>query len=65
DAILAAATAAGTARQGYYFEYSLDSVNEFSCTARPALTGTTGTRIFFVDETGVIRLNDAGGPPIQ
>lgn len=65
DANLAAATAAGTAKQGYFYTYNLVNANQFTCTATPAIIGTTGTRIFFVDETGVIKVNDASGAPIQ
>ena len=65
DAVLTAATAAGTARQGYFYTYALVNANQFTCTATPAVTGTTGTRIFFVDESGVLRLTNATGAPIQ
>nr|MBU1327973.1 prepilin-type N-terminal cleavage/methylation domain-containing protein [Candidatus Omnitrophota bacterium] len=65
DAGLAGATAAGTARQGYFYTYALVNANQFTCTASPAVSGTTGTRIFFVDESGVIRLNNASGLPIE
>lgn len=65
DAGLAGATAAGTARQGYFYTYALVNANQFTCTASPAVSGTTGTRVFFVDESGVIRLNNASGAPIE
>ena len=65
DAALAGAVAAGTARQGYFHIYVMVSNNEFTCTSSPAAPGTTGTRIFFVNETGVIRLNNAAGAPIE
>lgn len=65
DAGLAGATAAGTARQGYFYTYALVNANQFTCTASPAVSGTTGTRIFFVDESGVIRLNNVSGLPIE
>ena len=65
DAGLAGATAAATARQGYFYTYARVNANQFTCTASPAVTGTTGTRIFFVDESGVIRLNSAAGAPIE
>jgi type IV pilus assembly protein PilA len=65
DAALAGATAAATERQGYFFTYALVDRNQYTCTASPAVAGTTGTRIFFVDESGVIRLNNAAGVPIQ
>jgi type IV pilus assembly protein PilA len=65
DAGLAGATAAATERQGYFFTYALVNRNQYTCTAAPAVAGTTGTRTFFVDESGVIRLNNAAGAPIQ
>ena len=65
DSGLAAATAATTPKQGYYFTFARSSANQFTCLATPAVSGTTGTRIFFVNESGVIRLNDASGAPIE
>ncbi|MFC1667158.1 type II secretion system protein [Candidatus Omnitrophota bacterium] len=65
NSTLAGATAAATARQGYFYTYALVNANQFTCTATPALSGTTGSRIFFVDETAVIRLNNVAGPPIE
>ncbi|MFH1853862.1 MAG: type II secretion system protein [Candidatus Omnitrophota bacterium] len=65
DGSLAGATAAATAKQGYFYTYALINANQFTCTASPAVSGTTGTRIFFVDESGVIRLNNASGAPIE
>ncbi len=55
---------AGT-KQGYNFVYALGNANQYTCTGTPATAGVTGTRIFFVDETGVIRLNNAAGAPIE
>jgi type IV pilus assembly protein PilA len=68
DAGLAAAIGpAGSVneRQGYFFTYALVNRNQYTCTATPIVAGTTGTRVFFVDESGVIRLNTAAGAPIQ
>ena len=65
DTTLAAATASGTAKQGYFYTYARTNANQYTCTANPAVSGTTGTRIFFVDESGVIRLNSASGAPIE
>ena len=65
DGGLAGATAAGTAKQGYFYTYAMVNANQFTCTASPAVSGTTGTRVFFVDESGVIRLNNVSGAPIQ
>jgi type II secretory pathway pseudopilin PulG len=65
DNSLAGAVGAGTARQGYFYTYALVNANQYTCTATPAVVGTTGTRIFFVDESGVIRLNNAAGAAIE
>ena len=56
--------AAGT-KQGYTFVYALVSANQYTCTGSPTTVGVTGTRVFFVDESGVIRLNNAAGAPID
>ena len=68
DAILAAGQ-----RQGYNFTYTAGAVrvvtlgganfnvyDTYTLTSVPVTVGTTGTRRFFVDQTGVIRVNDAG-----
>ena len=65
DTALAGATAAGTAKQGYYYTYTFTNANQYTCTASPAVPATTGTRVFFVDESGVIRLTNASGAPIE
>ena len=57
---LAAANAAGTARQGYFYTYALTNANAFTLQGTPATVGTTGTRRFFVDQSGVIRANALG-----
>jgi len=65
DGALAGATLAASAKQGYFYTYAFVNVNQYTCTANPAVSGTTGTRIFFVDESGVIRLTNAAGAPIE
>ncbi len=45
--------ASGT-KQGYTFVISNLSADTFTCTAAPVRPGTTGTRVFSVDETGVV-----------
>jgi len=65
DAGLSGATTAATAKQGYYYTYSWTNANQYTCTASPAVPSTTGTRVFFVDESGVIRLTNASGAPIE
>lgn len=58
-------TLSGGTKQGYGFVYALVTANQYTCTATPSAIGVTGTRVFFVDETGVIRLNTAAGLPIE
>ncbi|MBI3318308.1 MAG: hypothetical protein HYZ90_04050 [Candidatus Omnitrophica bacterium] len=58
-ASLTSATTPGTARQGYYFTYTFISADSYAVQAAPAAAGTTGSRRFYVDETGVIRANPA------
>jgi type IV pilus assembly protein PilA len=59
------ATLAGGTKQGYTFAYALVSANQYTCTATPVTANVTGTRVFFVDESGVIRLTNAAGNPIE
>ena len=56
-----AALATGT-KQGYTYVYSLDSANEYTVTGSPTTVNVTGTRVFVVDESGVIT---SGGNPVQ
>jgi type IV pilus assembly protein PilA len=60
DNILANATAAGTAKSGYFFTYNLNGAagglnTAYTLLGSPANTGSTGQRFFFTDQTGVIR----------
>ncbi len=53
-------------RQGYNFTYTQTSANQYTLLAAPVTSGVTGTRNFFVDESGVIRVGtDATGTPIE
>lgn len=58
DGPLSLATAAGTARQGYWYTYTWLNLNQYVCSARPANAGVSGTRGFAVNESGVIRAAD-------
>lgn len=49
-------------KQGYNFAYALVDANRYTCTASPVTPGTTGTRVFVVNESGVIT---TGGQPIE
>lgn len=48
------ATLATGTKQGYNFAITNLTANTFTCTATPVTPGTTGTRTFSVDQTGVI-----------
>jgi len=54
DSVLGSGT-----KDGYSFSTSGDA-NTFTVSARPLTFGSTGTRSFFVDESGVIRYNTGG-----
>ncbi len=57
------ATLATGTKQGYTFIMTgAPAANTYTCTATPQTVGTTGTRIFTVDQTGVIMDVGAGLP---
>ena len=65
DDVLANATAAPTAKSGYFFTYNLNGAagginTAYTLEASPANAGTTGQRYFFTDQTGVIRYGLTG-----
>jgi type IV pilus assembly protein PilA len=72
DDVLATASAAATAKSGYFFTYTPGAVagTSYTLAATPKTFGTTGQRYFFTDQSGVIRygLNSAAtvaSSPIQ
>jgi type IV pilus assembly protein PilA len=65
DGVLGNATAAATAKSGYFFTYALNGAagginTAYTLNAAPANAGTTGQRFFFTDQTGVIRYGLTG-----
>lgn len=54
DSVLASGT-----KQGYVFTYTFIDTESFTLNADPAISGKTGTRHFFVNESGVIKANAA------
>ena len=65
DDVLATATAAATAKSGYFFTYALTGAagginTAYTLSVSPANPGTTGQRYFFTDQTGVIRYGLTG-----
>ena len=63
DAVLASGT-----KSGYTFKYTgtpdaTTLINTYTLTALPGVTGTTGQRGFFSDQTGVIRYTLDGSAP--
>ena len=74
DEIFAAAASAATAKSGYFFTYAVvpGPPSTFTTTAKPAVASgitATGTREFFIDESGVIRFATTGAavgsPPLN
>ena len=67
DSALSGATVSASAKQGYYYTYNSNANNQqYTCVASPQVQGTTGTRSFYVDETGVIKVGTTStGTPIQ
>jgi len=58
DSVLGSGT-----KSGYTFAYT-SGTSTYSVVASPVDSGATGTRVFHVDETGVIRLNNGSGSAI-
>ncbi|MGA8230900.1 MAG: prepilin-type N-terminal cleavage/methylation domain-containing protein [Candidatus Acidiferrales bacterium] len=73
DASLSNATTAATAKSGFYFTYAAGgtAVTVGACTgnptytvlATPSVAGSTGQRLFFSDQSGVIRFTTNGTTP--
>ena len=60
----------GGTKQGYTFTYVRASANAYTVNADPVTANLTGTRGFFIDQTGVIRVAasgaaDATSPPLD
>jgi hypothetical protein len=55
DSVLASGT-----KQGYTFTYTMLNSESFNLNADPVVPGKTGTRHFFVDETGIIKSSSKG-----
>lgn len=56
DSVLAAGT-----KSGYTFVYTAGSSNQsYTITAKPIVAGQTGQRMFFTDQSGVIRADGSG-----
>jgi type IV pilus assembly protein PilA len=56
DSVLAAGT-----KSGYSFVYTPGNSNQsYSITAKPIVGGQTGQRMFFTDQSGVIRADSSG-----
>ena len=47
-------------KQGYNFTYTLIGRNQYTLLAAPQVSGITGTRSFFTDQNGVIRVSPSG-----
>lgn len=52
-------------KQGYRYDYAPSGANQYTITTTPVTPNVTGTREFFVNESGVIRLDNSSGDPIE
>lgn len=52
-------------KQGYTFTYTNKGASRYECIATPITENATGIHTFYIDDTGVIRLRNANGPPIE
>lgn len=65
DAVLGGGT-----KQGYQFVYTQLDTQHFEVRGAPVTPGVTGARFFYVDQTGVVRVNVSGpagpaDPPVE
>ena len=51
-------------KTGYIFTYTFISADKYTCIASPEKPGIAGNKTYFVDETGVIKLDNADGAPV-
>ena len=70
DALLGAATSTSSSKQGYYYLYERVSSQTYTLNAAPVTPSVTGSRYFYTDESGVIRVNPSGAagpsdPPVE
>ena len=73
DPVLAGATAAATAKSGYFFTYvgatatpavgGCSGFQTYTVVGQPATVGQTGQRGFYSDQSGVIRYTTDGSAP--
>lgn len=52
-------------RRGYTFTYTRVSTSQYTCTAAPQTPNVTGSRTFYLDQTGIIRLNNSSGSVVE
>jgi len=52
-------------KEGYNFTYTFVGTDQYTITATPVTLNVTGIRTFFMDESGVIRVNNAAGAPVE
>ncbi|HOZ46458.1 MAG TPA: type II secretion system protein [Candidatus Hydrogenedentes bacterium] len=52
----------GGVKNGYRYSIPTATLANFECFADPDVEGTTGTRYFFIDASGVIRVEYGGRP---
>lgn len=61
DNVLASASSAAAAKNGYYFTIGGDLVTGYTSLAQPSAPNTTGTRTFCSDQTLVLFYDATGG----
>jgi hypothetical protein len=62
DPRLAKATKPEFSYNGYFYTYASANSDHFTLMAEPKEKNVTGSKIFFVDNTGYVRLDNSDGP---
>jgi hypothetical protein len=65
DPRLAKATLPDKAYQGYFYIYERPDPQHFTLVVKPKVVNVTGKNIFFVDDSGKVRLDDVNGAVIK
>lgn len=52
-------------KEGYKYIYTFISAEKYTCIASPKNSRGGENKTYFVDETGIIRINNANGAPVE